>query len=118
MKKIMIIILTLIGLFGLTSCNRQLQQGDNNMQYFFSGKIIEVEEEYLVIEINDTGNSYLSDGTTVEVSTNVVAADGCPNFSIGEYAKVLMAQSVNDDSSERLEALSIYEVDETGKIID
>lgn len=84
------------------------------MQYFFSGEIISAEEDYLLIEVNDTGNSNLPDGCTVEVSTKITGTDECPDFSVGEYAKVLLAQSVKDDPPGRLEALSIYEVDETG----
>ena len=48
------------------------------MQYFFAGEIISVEEDYLLIEVNDSGNSNLSDGCTVEVSTKVTGADDCP----------------------------------------
>ncbi len=116
MKKITVTALVLTGLFILTSCSIQPQQGDGGMQYFFSGEIVEAETDYLLIEVNDIGNTGLSEGTTVEVSTDVVAADGCPEFVIGEYAKVLMAENAKDDTIGRLDALSIYEVDETGLV--
>jgi hypothetical protein len=102
-------------MLSLVGCGQveEKQQDDNNVQYFFSGKVIEVDEEYLLIEVNNTGNCNLSDGAEVEVSTEVVSAGGCPVFVAGEYARVVMAWNM-DDNSDRLEALSIYKVDETG----
>ena len=86
------------------------------MQYFFSGEVTEAEDEYLRIKVNDVGNSNLSDGDSVEVSTDIVAAKGCPEFAVGEYARVLLARNI-EDSAVRLEALSVYKVDETGSIL-
>ena len=68
------------------------------------------------IKVNDIGNSSLSDGDSVEVSSEVVAAKGCPEFTVGEYARVLLARNI-EDPSVRLEALSVYKVDETGAIL-
>lgn len=114
MKKYVSTVLILLMVLSLASCEQKPKQGDSSMQYFFSGEIISSEEEYLLIEVKDTGNSNLPDGCTVEVSTEVTGSDECPVFSVGEYAKVLLTQSVKDDPPGRLEALSIYEVDETG----
>lgn len=49
MKKLIALVLTLVCVLGLVSCSKtnELQQGDNNMQYFFSAKVIEVDEAYL-----------------------------------------------------------------------
>lgn len=114
MKKLLAFALTLACMLSLVGCGQteERQQGDN-VQYFFSGKIIEVDEEYLLIEVNNTGNSNLSDGAEVEVSTEVVSANGCPLFVAGEYARVVMAWNT-DNNPDRLEALSIYKTDETG----
>ena len=120
MKKIIALVLALVCLLGLVSCSQQeaLQLGDYNMQYFFTAKVIEVDEEYLLLEVFDVGNTNLSEGATVEVSTEVMAA-GCPEFVVDEYARVLMARNTEDNPTERLEALSIYKTDETGmKIAD
>lgn len=117
MKKPMAVIVAFVMVAALVSCKQNLQQGDTPMQYFFAGEVISAEEDHLLIEVNDPGNSNLADACTVEVSTKVTGANDCPDFSIGEYAKVLMAQSVKDDSPGRLEAVSIYKVDETGGTI-
>lgn len=119
MKKLITLILAAICASSLIGCSRQegLQQGDHNAQYFFTAKVIEVHEEYLLLEVFDTGNSNLSDGAVVEVSTDVVAASGCPAFVADEWARVLMAWNADDTPSQRLAALSIYKTDETGMII-
>ena len=96
----------------LTGCERSASEVENT-QYVFSGEVIEAEEEYLRIEVHDAGNSSLSNGTVIEVSTDVVAADGCPEFMAGEYARVLLAYDAEDPAF-RLEALSIFKVDATG----
>ena len=118
MKKLIALVLTLVCVLGLVSCSKtnELQQGDNNMQYFFSAKVIEVDEAYLLLEVFDTGNSNLSEGAKIEVSTDTVSADGCPEFVIGEYARVRMARNTDNNPPRRLEAFSICKTDETGKV--
>ena len=111
MKRWVMIILAVV-CTALTGCERSASEVENT-QYVFSGEVIEAEEEYLRIEVNDAGNSSLSNGTVIEVSTDVVAAEGCPEFMAGEYARVLLAYDAEDPAL-RLEALSISKVDATG----
>ena len=117
MKKLIALFIALAGVVTLSACSNQEQQEDNNVQYYFSAQVIEVDEEYLLLEVFDVGNSNLSEGATVEVSTDVVSADGCPLFVVDEYARVLMARNTDDVPPGRLEALSIYKTDETGMSI-
>ena len=111
MKRWVMIILAVV-CTALTGCERSASEVENT-QYVFSGEVIESEEEYLRIEVHDAGNSSLSKGTVIEVSTDVVVADGCPEFMAGEYARVLLAYDA-EDLALRLEALSISKVDATG----
>lgn len=111
MKRWVMIVLAVVCTV-LTGCERSASEVENT-QYVFSGEVIESEEEYLRIEVHDAGNSSLSKGTVIEVSTDVVAADGCPEFMAGEYARVLLAYDAEDPVL-RLEALSISKVDATG----
>ena len=118
MRKIISLVLALICALSSVGCNQQgdLQQGDHNMQYFFTAKVIEVHEEYLLLEVFDTGNSNLYDGTKVEVSTGLNSADGCPEFVVNDCVRVLMSQNADNNSSVRLQALSIYKTDENGNL--
>lgn len=111
MKRWVMIVLAVV-CTALTGCERSASEVENT-QYVFSGEVIEAEEEYLRIEVNDAGNSSLSKGTVIEVSTDVVAAEGYPEFMAGEYARVLLAYDAEDPVL-RLEALSVSKVDATG----
>lgn len=111
MKRWVMILLAVV-CTALTGCERSASEAENT-QYVFSGEVIESEEGYLRIEVNDAGNSSLSKGTVIEVSTDVVAADGCPEFMAGEYARVLLAYDAEDPAL-RLEALSVSKADATG----
>ena len=115
MKKLIALILICVCVLGLVGCGQQedLQQGDN-VQYFFTAKVVEVQDGYLLLEVFDTGNTNLSEGVSVEVSTDVVSASGCPDFVVDECARVLMVRNIEDGSAEQLKALSIYKTDETG----
>ena len=119
MKKLVALFLVLTCVLGLVGCNQleELQQGDNNTQYFFTATVIESHEEYLLLEVFDIGNTNLTEGTELEVSTEVVAKKGCPEFVVGECARVLLASNTDGNSAVPLEALSIYKTDETGKVI-
>ena len=101
MKRWVMIVLAVV-CTALTGCERSASEVENT-QYVFSGEVIEA----------DAGNSSLSKGTVIEVSTDVVAADGCPEFMAGEYARVLLAYDAEDPVL-RLEALSVSKVDATG----
>lgn len=120
MRKYIAFIFALVFVLGFVGCGQQedLQQGDGGMQYFFTAKVIEVDEAYLFLEVFDIGNTNLSEGAEVEVSTEVVTEKGCPEFVVDECARVLMARNTDDNPSGRLEALSIYKTDETGMVIE
>ena len=111
-----VLVIFVVGAVLLKGGGDGLQQ-EPGVQYFFTARVIEAHEEYLLLEVFDTGNSNYSEGAKVEVSTDVVSAAGCPEFVAGECARVVMARDKDDYSPGRLEALSIYKTDETGKVI-
>lgn len=110
MKKIITLVLVFVIVLGTVGCGKT--------QYYFSGKVIEVQNEYLRLEVIYRGNTKLFKHTIVEVSTNVVSAGGCPEFEVNEYARVVMARNTGYTATDRLDALSIYKTDETGKSIE
>lgn len=119
MKKIIALALTLICIFCVVGCNNQEEQQHDNkkMQFFFTAKVIETNAEYLSLEVLDKGNSNISVGAKVEVSTDVVSAKGCPDFEKDEYARIVIARNIEENPTNRIEALSIYKTDKTGNII-
>ena len=113
-----VLIVFVVGAILLKGGDGCLQQGgDWNRQSFFTAKVIEAHEEYLLLEVFDTGNTDFSEGAKVEVSTDVESASGCPEFVADECARVIMARNKDNDPPGRLDALSIYRSDETGKVI-
>ena len=119
MKKIIALALTLFCIFCVVGCNQQeeQQQGNEKMQFFFMAKVLETNAEYLSLEVLDKGNSNISVGAKVEVSTDVVSAKGCPDFEKDEYARVVMAYNIEGKPNSRIQALSIYKTDDKGNVI-
>lgn len=65
MKKLIASVLALVCVLGMTGCNQieELQQGDNNMQYFFTAKVIE-----------DTENDTQSGGTSADEAFDIAVS--------------------------------------------
>ena len=87
------------------------------VQNFFTANVVEVHKDYLLLKISDSGNSNISKNTIVKVSTDVVAAGGCPEFKPNEYARVVIANDADISQQKPIEALSIYKMDEAGTVI-
>lgn len=119
MKKIITVLVSFAFLLALSGCSMPQspeQEEVPNVQYFFSGQVLEVQEEYLTLEVYYIGNTNLSEGATVEVSTDVVAAAGCPKFEMGENARVVMAWNTEEAPTGQLNALAIYKEDAEGNV--
>ena len=117
MRKNTGLVLSLMLLVVLAGCGAEQQEVKPGTSYYFTAKIIEVNEDYLFAEVTDNCNSNLSVGATVEVSTEVVSSDGCPDFVVDEYARVSMARNIEGTPDERVEAFSIYKTDDTGNVM-
>ena len=87
------------------------------VQYYFIAKVVEVHKDYLLLNVSDAGNSNISKNTIVKVSTDVVAASGCPEFEPNEYVRVVIANDADISQQKPIEALSIYKMDEAGTVI-
>ena len=87
------------------------------VQNFFTANVVEVHKDYLLLKISDSGNSKILKDAIVKVSTDVVAAGGCPEFKPNEYARVVIANDADISQQKPIEALSIYKMDEAGTVI-
>ena len=80
-------------------------------EVFFTEKVIEVNDTYLLVEVNDSGNSGISVGAEVDVTTNI---EGCPDFEAGEYARVVFNGEVMEKDPAALgKVFAIYKHDTT-----
>ena len=116
MKKLIVFVLALVCVLGLCACNSNIDiPFDETNVAFFTVKVTEVYDNYLLVEVTDKGNSSFSVGTSVEVSTSVTSADGCPNFVADEYARIEFNGVVLEKYPPALgEIFKIYKTDATG----
>ena len=119
MKKLISLFLVLVCVLGLCACNKNEDiHFDETNSAFFIAKVTGVYENYLLVEVTDKGNSSFAVGTSVEVSTMVTSADGCPNFVAGEYARIEFDGVVLEKYPPALgEVFKIYKTDEKGLTI-
>ncbi len=111
MKKLIAVVLALICVFVSVGCNNEKGQS------YFTGKVKEVNANYLLVEITDSGNSGISVGANVIVSTEVVSADGCPDFVADEHARVVFNGEVMEKDPASLGTVfALYKIDETGNV--
>ena len=114
--KITVIVLAVVCVLGLCACSSNKDIPFDETDAFFVAKVTEVYENYLLVEVTDKGNSSFSVGTSVEVSTNVTSADGCPAFVEDEYARIVFDGVVLEKYPPALgEVFKIYKTDATGK---
>ena len=94
-----------------------MKKSITKIQYFFTAKVVEVHKDHLLLNVSDAGNSKFLKDAIVKVSTDVVAASGCPEFEPNEYARVVFTNDTEINQQKPLEALSIYQMDENGNVI-
>ena len=116
MKKLIALVLAVICVLGLCACNSKKDiLFDETNAAFFVAKVTEVYDNHLLVEVTDKGNSSFSVGTSVEVSTTVTSADGCPNFVTDEYARIEFNGVVLEKYPPALgDVFKIYKTDSTG----
>ena len=94
-----------------------MKKSITKIQYFFTAKVVEVHKDHLLLNVSDAGNSKILKDAIVKVSTDVVAAGGCPEFEPNEYARVVMANDADISQQKPIEALFIYKMNEAGTVI-
>ncbi len=84
MKKYIVWTLILISVLALAGYVNKDNQEDKNGQNYFTATITEVNENDLLVEVIDSGNSGISVGGEAYIST-----DDCSDLAVGEYIKVV-----------------------------
>ena len=108
-----VMILIFVCVLSLAGC-----QDNEKKQNYFNATILEIHEDSILVECLDVTNGVVSHGEEVEVSTNVVSADGLPEFEIGDNIRIVCGE-VNDSIPLEIEQVfAIYLLDEDGNVID
>ena len=118
MKKLLALFLTSLCLFCLVACGEQQQEDEQNGQDYFNATILEIYDTYVLVECADETSSAVSTGTTVKVSTDVIAAKGTPEMSIGDNVRVVFNGVEESDPASLETVYAIYLLDENGEAID
>ena len=118
MKNIFAFLLAIVSAFTAVGCTRGDVQKQENKQSYFNGIVIENHDDSLVVEVADAMESELHVGSQIEVSKDVISADGCPDVTVGALVRVVFSGSIQDSHTAELEnVFAIYLLDVNGDVI-
>ena len=117
MKKLIALVLALICVLGLVGCSHKQQDEDNNGQDYFNATILEIHDTYILVYCLDVTSGAVSSGTEAKVSTEVVAAKGVPELSVGDNIRVVFTGVKEKDPVSFDTVFAIYLLDENGEVI-
>ncbi|MCM1087850.1 MAG: hypothetical protein NC419_06810 [Muribaculaceae bacterium] len=113
MKKLFSLILASACILALAGC-----QGSEKGQNYFNATVLEVHEDYILVECLDVTNGVVSSGEEAEVSTKVISSDGAPELKIGDSIRVVFGATEDTIPIHVGNVFSIYLLDENGNVID
>ena len=82
MRKFFALALVLLCVFSVVSCD---DSGNDILEPYFTGRVLEKHEKSCLIEVTDIGNCGFYVGEKLIASTDI---KGCPNYSVGDFLKV------------------------------
>lgn len=91
MKKLLTILLCIVSLVAFMGCNLGDRVNIDENTPYFTGKVIEIEQDRCLLQITNEGNQYLAKDTTVYVNTSI---KDCPDFEVGDYLTVTFSGAV------------------------
>ena len=112
MKKLIALVLAMVCVLGLCACNSKKDIPFDDTDVFFVGKVTEVDDTYLLIEVSDKGNTSFSLGTIVEVSMS--SKTSWPIPAVGDTVNVFYSGKVQETYPVRITEVYRIEI-ETSK---
>ena len=112
MKKLIALVLAMVYVLGLCACNSKKDIPFDDTDVFFVGKVTEVDDTYLLIEVSDKGNTSFSGGTSVEVSMS--SKTSWPIPAVGDTVNVFYSGKVQETYPVRITEVYRIEI-ETSK---
>lgn len=109
MKKLIALVLAIICVLGLCACNSKKDIPFDDTDVFFVGKVTEVDDTYLLIEVSDKGNTSFSLGTIVEVS--LVGKTSWPLPALGDTVKVFYSGEIQETNPARITEVHRVEIE-------
>ena len=111
MKRFIFAILILTCIGALVACN----SGDD-MNPYFTGKVIEVYEKGCLLEVTDVGNGHFAVGGKVRVNTNILT---CPEYGVGDFLRISFDGKVAESYPPQVtRVFSVTKTDSNGNSIE
>lgn len=114
-SSVMILIFVLIFVCVLSFA---ICQDNEKKQNYFNATVLEIYDDSILVECLDVTNGVVSQGEEVEVSTNVVSANGVPELEIGDNIRIVCGEVTDSIPLETEQVFAIYLLDEDGNVID
>ena len=109
---ILIFVLILVCVLSFAGC-----QDNEKKQNYFNATVLEIHEDSILVECLDVTNGVVSQGEEVEVSTNVVSANGVPELKIGDNIRIVCGEVTDSIPLETEQVYAIYLLNEDGNAI-
>ena len=107
-----VIVFIFVCILSLAGC-----QDNEKTQNYFNATVLEIHEASILVECLDVTSGVVTQGQEVEVSTNVVSANGVPELKIGDNIRIVCGK-VNDSIPLEIEQVfAIYLLDAEESVI-
>lgn len=124
MKKMVaqLLVILLAGVLAACSASQEdaaqihvIEQNEANSEGFFSGEVLEINEESFLLRITDRGNCTLTLDTEALVPKEVLSTDGCPELIVGRPVRVVFDGEILETDPIQLKSVfAIYQMDNEG----
>ena len=113
MKKLIALVLALVCVLGLVGCNSKKDVPFDETGAFFVGKVVEINETTMLVEVTYKGNCGVSEGNQVYVSTEKMAGilNSDPEIVTDNYVRIEFDGSIMETYP--LQLGDIYKIDVT-----
>lgn len=90
---------------------------NHNTQEYCNAKVLQIYEDYIVVECLDVTSGLLKTGTKTVVTKDIVSAKGVPELTIGDNIRIVYNGLKRTKPEEMKIVYAIYHLDENGEII-
>lgn len=118
MKRIFAVALIFACILALTGCHSNDTEESENGQNYFNATVLEVHEDYILVECLDVTSGVVSSGEEAEVSTKVVSADGISELETDDNIRVVFGATEDTIPIHIGNVFAIYLLDADGNVID
>lgn len=88
-----------------------------NGQDYFNGKVLDINDDSIKVKCLDVTKGDVTEGTELNVTKNIVSANGVPSIKVGDTIRVVYT-GIRETYPPQLQTVfAIYLVDESGKVI-